>query len=93
MTQTPDTTLSQAFIKHLQAEIGEIGFAEAVDRNRAEPNPSICHTHDFCDANQIMLDAFEEVHGREPDVRLYDSEDMEDIQDAWALFQIWAMIQ
>lgn len=26
-------------------------------RNRREPDPSVCHSHDFYDANQAMIDA------------------------------------
>lgn len=29
--------------------------------NAAEKNPNICHSHDFCDPNQAMLDAMEKV--------------------------------
>lgn len=33
---------------------------EKINRlNRHETNKSICHSHDFCDANQAMLDAME----------------------------------
>lgn len=37
-------------------------------RNAAESDPAICHSHDFCDANQVMLDSFESLAGREADV-------------------------
>jgi len=30
---------------------------EVVARNAAETNPNVCHTHDFCDANLLMVDA------------------------------------
>ena len=46
---------------------------ELVDaRNAAEAEAGICHTHDFCDANMAMFDAFEAVVGRESEA---DSED------------------
>lgn len=32
---------------------------EILRLNEAEPNKSICHSHDFCDPNQAMLDACE----------------------------------
>jgi hypothetical protein len=32
-------------------------------RNAAESNPSVCHSHDFCDANEVMDDAFRNVTG------------------------------
>ena len=28
-----------------------------IELNGANQNPNICHSHDFCDANQVMLDA------------------------------------
>ena len=35
--------------------------------NRAEdPARNICHSHDYCDANMAMWEAFEDVVGREP---------------------------
>lgn len=39
-------------------------LAEADTRNRAETDPGICHSHDHCDANMAMADAFEAVMGR-----------------------------
>ena len=27
------------------------------DRNKAETDPRICHSHDLCDSNQAMIDA------------------------------------
>lgn len=33
-----------------------------VARNRAEPNPNVCHSHDFVDANMAMSEVFEK-HG------------------------------
>lgn len=41
-------------------------FQAILERNRAEPNPSICHTHDFCDANILMSNAWEETFPHEP---------------------------
>ena len=36
------------------------------ERNQAYP-PDVCATHDFCDSNMAMFEAFVRVHGREPD--------------------------
>jgi hypothetical protein len=38
-----------------------------VTRNAGETNASICHSHDFCDANMVMAAAFT-ANGIEPDV-------------------------
>lgn len=43
-------------------------LAEVDRRNRAESNPCICHSHDLCDPNQAMIDAFTAV-GVEYDVQ------------------------
>ena len=34
-------------------------MAEVVRRNAAQPDPSICHSHDYCDANMAMAEAWE----------------------------------
>ena len=39
--------------------------AEVIKRNRNEQWPDTCHTHDFCDANEAMSDAFDAV-GEDP---------------------------
>lgn len=41
----------------------------------------VCLSHDWCDANQAMLDAFEIVHGRDP----FDSDDGLSEADACAM--------
>jgi len=43
-----------AFCRLMRWTLGKAKFDEAVARNRAEPNPNVCHTHDFCDANMVM---------------------------------------
>lgn len=53
--------LAREFARRLRAEIGEAGMAEVVSRNKAERNPAICHSHDFVDSNQTMLDAWQQV--------------------------------
>lgn len=30
--------------------------------NRAEPNPNVCHSHDYCDANMVMHDTLRANH-------------------------------
>lgn len=50
--------------------------------NKAESNPSICHTHDFCDANQAMIDALAEF-GVELDTQ--SAEQTALVSNAWAI--------
>ncbi len=47
------------FIDNLAAYVGAAGMAEIAQRNAEEPNPMVCHTHDFADANVFMDAAFE----------------------------------
>ena len=43
-----------------------------------------CASHDYCDANQSMLDAFEKVMGREYNYE----QDTDLVNDAWTLSKI-----
>lgn len=42
-----------------------------------------CASHEFCDSNQAMVEAFEKVYNREPDTRI--DSDVEIINQAWAI--------
>lgn len=48
-----------------------------------EGHGKLCDSHEYCDANQFILDAFEEVIGREAEPN--DDDDMTRMQDAWAI--------
>lgn len=53
---TPET-LAAEFISILQVWLTR-EEREAIDAlNKIEENDSICHSHDYCDPNQAMLDA------------------------------------
>lgn len=54
-------------------------FAEMREKNRANICANICASHDYCDANEAMLDAFEYLAHREAD--LIDDADL--INEAW----------
>lgn len=49
--------LAVRFVEQLQIWLTDEQLVEAAARNKAETNPLICHSHDFCDANQAMIDA------------------------------------
>lgn len=55
----PDT-LGSEFIIVIRDWLIDDGdtLARIDQRNRDETDPRICHTHDFCDSNQAMIDAF-----------------------------------
>jgi hypothetical protein len=42
------------FCRLLKTEIGEKKLAAVIERNRNEPHPGVCHSHDFIDANEVM---------------------------------------
>lgn len=63
----PTILLARAFGRIVQEELTPDEFSEVVRRNRAEPDGSgICHTHDFVDANMLMLEAWQEIVGDDP---------------------------
>ena len=50
--------LTEQFVTVLKEWTTPEDFAEMQRLNAAETNPSICHSHDFCDANMAMYEAF-----------------------------------
>lgn len=48
----------------LRRELGD-DFAVVVEMNKTAKG-GICHAHDFCDPNQVLIDAFAQEIGREP---------------------------
>lgn len=53
--------LAAAFSVELEQTLTYDQFEEVLHRNAAETDPRICHSHDFCDANQVMLDALSAI--------------------------------
>lgn len=53
---------------------------EIDSRNAAETDAAICHSHDFCDANQAMIDALERFN---VELDLQDDAQRNLMQDAW----------
>ena len=56
--------IAEEFIAGLRREIGAEKVAEVVRRN-AVGTPGTCASHDFCDANEVMMAAVERVLDRE----------------------------
>lgn len=50
--------LASAFLEELRVELRPEQLSLIFERNAVESDQLICHSHDFCDANQCMLDAF-----------------------------------
>lgn len=57
MTIPTPQALASEFASHLYLYIGRVKFEEVVRRNPTYGEA--CASHDFCDANMAMLDAFE----------------------------------
>lgn len=64
----PAPHIAERFVAILREWITDEDWNEMLARNYAETDPRICHSHDYCDANMAMVDAFQAVLGREPDV-------------------------
>lgn len=64
--ETPDMEpLARVFADALRKEIGLDNLREVARRNADEVDGSVCHSHDFCDANMVMDLAWRSVFGRE----------------------------
>lgn len=64
VTKATLTRLALNFAQNLKAEIGVKKFNEVCRRNSTPEYKTCCASHDFCDANMVMLASFEEVIGR-----------------------------
>jgi hypothetical protein len=53
--------LAERFVTHMRESLTRAQLAEVDARNAVESDPGICHSHDFCDANVVMLAAWEDV--------------------------------
>lgn len=49
--------LAKDFATLLNDELSSENLAKVIALNAAETNTEICHSHDFCDPNQVMIDA------------------------------------
>lgn len=70
------------FCENIGAWLDDEQIAEVNRRNASEANPNICHSHDFCDANQAMIDAVgEEFYNSDPQNA--------NINEAWMMAKSW----
>jgi len=73
-----EVQIAKEFCQILNWGLNAEEMAEVVRRNAEETNPNICHSHDFCDANEAMIVAFENYE-------LDPIENMELCNKAWNL--------
>ena len=52
------TQIAGKFSELLQAELTPSELQEARELNKTEEDSNVCHSHDFCDANMVMHEAF-----------------------------------
>lgn len=57
--------LALEFARLLHEEVNPEDMEACVNYANANPHSEMCATHDYCDSNQVMLDAFKAVMGRE----------------------------
>ncbi len=57
MTVTAET-LALEFSTALRAVLSADEMQMVIDRNAAETDSRICHSHDFCDANVVLYEVF-----------------------------------
>ena len=58
-TQADVKDIAEKFVLGLQDALTADEFYEVQKLNSEEERPEICHSHDFCDANVVMLEAME----------------------------------
>lgn len=77
--------LAREFGSKVQEELSRADFRAVLELNRNDS--TACHTHDFCDANMVMLEAFKVTFEREPEF-LTNPDETADLalwNDAWQI--------
>ena len=77
--------LAQEFARQLLDEIGAANLAAVVAENAADTVTGCCASHDYCDANQVMIDSLPAIG------QSYDGSDSEQwylTNDAWDIARI-----
>ena len=75
--------LAKEFASRLIIALPEHGgtITKVIARNKRETNGTVCHSHDFLDANDVMAEAFLNVAGHEHDPQ--SDEDLQTWNAAW----------
>lgn len=59
--------LAVRFLGRLMEHLGPPAFMRACRLNKQEKHLNVCHSHDECDANEVMADAWGDVVGADMD--------------------------
>lgn len=83
MNQSQVDALAESFASALADTLGPTLFQSMRTRNVQNIDTGVCASHDHCDANQVMLDAFAYVMQRDAD--LASDADMASMDAAWCI--------
>jgi hypothetical protein len=75
--------IAREFSQLLTKNIGIANTREAVKRNEWESYRNCCASHDFCDANMVMLEAFRKLGFKDCTELPYDSPEQLDSIKLW----------
>ena len=75
--------LAREFSKLLVRDLGKRTVRKIDSLNKAQVDPAICHSHDFCDANMVMWEAQENL-GLNLDIGGDKQDDVQLWGDAWS---------
>ena len=77
--------LAAAFCRMIWVEIGDEDMEIVIQENAADHDKTICHTHDYVDANQVMIDAWNRLRAADllPGIEVDDPSHMAIFNNAW----------
>ncbi len=76
--------IAESFACYLRNELGQKAWDEMRAANRTT-EADACASHDYCDANMSMHEAFAEITGRDPIAGPMSDDDIAVWNDAWAI--------
>ena len=79
------TRIARSFCEVIRKHLTPDEIKEAIVRNRAQTDPNVCHTHDFCDANMAMEEAVENSGLKTPCDIGNGNKGWEECCEAWGL--------
>src|SRR3990167_3393949 len=81
--EMPAFVLALTFSHVLKNWLTKDEILQVIFLNEQEISSGICHTHDFCDANQAMIDAFIKLFNCTPEMQ--NDNDVDIINAAWEM--------
>lgn len=77
--------LAWEFAIELERDIGRVGLAKTVRVNKERADPFTCASHDYCDANMTMAEAYSRLFGQVEWIEEGHDESDTSGQDRWNL--------